>query len=354
VVLVEHLARFHDVDGGLRLVLPWQVHQPLEVRADHAVLAGAVGHALQALQFLARLLLDFLGHAGLADALLELLELRGRAAFVFAQLLLDRAHLLAQEVLAVGLVDGLARLLVHFLRDLEDFDAMREEVEEPVQARLQVERLEEGLLLLGAHVHHPGDEIGERGCALDAFERRHHLLRHLRQQRQDFHRAFAQRAGAALDLRFARADLVDHLHARGHEGIALEPLHHAETLVALHDGVMRALAREVAQDVGAGADPVQLVGLRILRVGLRLQQDAQRALQAHGFLRRGARALAPDRQRHHDAGEQHHAAHRKDDQCVFGESAICHFCNLKTRQPLASSCEMDFHSPRGNETRRSK
>ena len=116
--------------------------------------------------------------------------------------------------------------------------------------------------------------------------------------------------------------LVDELHARGHERIALQELQHAEALHALADRVMRAVGRrDVAQHVGRGADPVQVVGTRLFDVGLALQQDAERALQARGFLRRGARALAADRERKHHAREQHDVAHRHDDQRVVGQRA---------------------------------
>jgi len=54
-------------------------------------------------------------------------------------------------------------------------------------------------------------------------------------------------------------------------------------------------------------------------VGLGLQQDAQRALQAHRFLRGGARALAAHLQRHDQAREQDHVAHRNDDERIGRE-----------------------------------
>ena len=44
-----------------------------------------------------------------------------------------------------------------------------------------------------------------------------------------------------------------------------------------------------------------------------------KALQARGFLRRGTRTLAADRDGNHQAGEQHDIAHRQDDQRVFGQ-----------------------------------
>ena len=184
VVVVEDAPRLGDVDRRLRLGRPRQLDQPVEVRAHHRVLAGAFGHALETLQLLARLLLDLLGHLRFGDRLLELGDLR-RALVAFAELLLDRAHLLAQQVLAVAVVDRLPGALVDLARDLQHLDAVRQQLEQLVEPRLEVEGLEQRLLLLGADVHQAGDEVGELRRALDALQRGHHLLGHLRQQLQD-------------------------------------------------------------------------------------------------------------------------------------------------------------------------
>ena len=56
------------------------------------------------------------------------------------------------------------------------------------------------------------------------------------------------------------------LHARDRERIALEELQHAKALHALADRVVRAVRRrDVAQHVGGGADPVQVVRARLAR-----------------------------------------------------------------------------------------
>ena len=146
--------------GGAGVGLPRQLDQPLEVGAHHRVLAGGLGHALEALQLLARLLLDLLGHLRLGDRLLELGDL-GRALVALAELLLDRAHLLAQQVLAVASpIDSRVRSSI----SRETFStSMRcaEQLEQLVEPRLEVEGLEQRLLLLGADVHQAGDEVGE-------------------------------------------------------------------------------------------------------------------------------------------------------------------------------------------------
>jgi hypothetical protein len=112
-----------------------KLDQPVEIRADHRVLAGALGHALETLQLLARLLLDSSGIFASVDGLVELRDFGG-ALVALAQLLLDRAHLLAQQVLALQVVERTARAFRDVARDLEHFDPVREQLEQRVHARL--------------------------------------------------------------------------------------------------------------------------------------------------------------------------------------------------------------------------
>ncbi len=321
MILVEDAPRLRDVDRPLGVGRPGQLQQPVEVGAHHRVLARALGHALEALQFLARLLLDLLGHRRFGDRLLELGDL-GRALLVFAQLLADRAHLLAQHVLAVAVVDRLLGARVDVARHLEHLDAVRQQIEQLVLPRLEVEHLEQRLLLRGGNVHQAGDQVGELRGAFDARERRDELGGDLRQELQDLQRALLQVVRAPLDVRVVARGLGDELHARRHERIAVEELQDAKARHALAHGVVRAVGRgDVAQHGGRGADPVQVLGPRRVDFRLALQQDPERALQARGFVRGGARAVAAHGEREHHAREQHDVAHRHDDQRIVGQRA---------------------------------
>src|SRR5205823_14735725 len=105
VVGVEHLARVHRVEPLLGALAPRDGDQPVEVGASHRGLAAGVAHALQAAQLALGLLADLVRHVGVLDLLAVLVDDR---AVVLAQLLADRLHLLAQEVLALlGLGAGL-------------------------------------------------------------------------------------------------------------------------------------------------------------------------------------------------------------------------------------------------------
>ena len=141
VVFIEDASRLGDVDGRLALGRPGQIDQPVEIGADHRIFARAFLHPLQALQLLARLLLDFLGHLRLGDRLVELRDL-GAALLAFAQLLLNRAHLLAQQMLAIHVADRFLGAFVNLLGYLEYFDAVRKQLQQLVQPRLEIESLQ--------------------------------------------------------------------------------------------------------------------------------------------------------------------------------------------------------------------
>ena len=173
VVLIEDLAGFGDVDVLAASILPRQFRKPLEVGAQHRALGAALAHALQALELLDRVLVDVLGHAGGLDRLLQLLELGG-GVVALAELLLDLAHLLAQHVLALALVELLLGLVADLLGDAQHADALAQELEHLVEAPLQVEGLEQVLLVLVLHVEQVGHHVGEQ-------RRRGHALHHDRE-----------------------------------------------------------------------------------------------------------------------------------------------------------------------------
>ena len=182
MVLVEDAPRLGDVDRLLLGQRPRQFDQPVEIGAHHAVFAGGFRHALQPAQFLARLILDLLRHAGLGDGLFELGDLGGLALLAFAELALDRRHLLAQQHLALALVERGLGLPADLLRQPQHLDAVRQQARDLVHPRRDVDRLQNLLLLLRLHVHVGGRQIGERRRRLDRLDRGEQIGRRLRQQ----------------------------------------------------------------------------------------------------------------------------------------------------------------------------
>ncbi len=179
---------------------PRQLDQPIEIGAHHAVFAGRFGHALQPAQFLARLVLDLLRHAGVADGLVELGHLGGLALVAFAELALDRGHLLAQQHLALALVERRLGLPADLLRQPQNLDAVGEQARDLVHARGDIDRLEDLLLLLRLHVHVGDRQIGERRRRIDRLDGGEQIGGHLRQQLDRFDGLRLQIDEARLDL----------------------------------------------------------------------------------------------------------------------------------------------------------
>jgi hypothetical protein len=104
VVLVEDLARVGDVEVVVCLLGPGQIDQPLEVAPDHPVLGRDRRQLLQPGELALGGLLRLLGQAGRLDPLAKLVDL-GLLLVLFPEFLLDRLELLAEEILALALVD---------------------------------------------------------------------------------------------------------------------------------------------------------------------------------------------------------------------------------------------------------
>ncbi len=168
-----------------------------------------------------------LGHAGLVDRLLQLLDL-GRRVLALAELLLDLAHLLAQHVLALALVELLLGFLADLLGDAQHAHALGEKLEHLVEAPLEVEGLEEVLLVLVLHVEEVGHHVREQRRRADLLHDDGELLRRVRQELDRLHRLLLQLNEARLDLGRDGLVLLHRLHARDEERPALEELQHAK------------------------------------------------------------------------------------------------------------------------------
>ena len=101
-----------------------------------------------------------LGHAGGLDLLAQLGDL-GLLRVVLAELALDGLQLLAQDVLALALVELGLDLGLDAALELEDLDLAGQERGDELEALDDVEGLEQLLALLGGHVRAVGDHVRE-------------------------------------------------------------------------------------------------------------------------------------------------------------------------------------------------
>ena len=164
VVGVEHLAGADGIEhlvGGLG---PRHGDQPVEVGADHRRLARALARALEAPELALGLLASLVGHAGFLDLRPVLLD---DGSVVLAQLLADRVHLLAQEVLALLVLGALGDVVVDALADLKLGQPVALDLDGQAQALGDVDRLEDAQLLLRGDVRRVADRVGQRARVVD-------------------------------------------------------------------------------------------------------------------------------------------------------------------------------------------
>ena len=236
VVAVEHLAREHGIELVLGDLLPRHRDDPVEVGADHLALATLAG-ALQAGELALGLLADLRRHAGLGDLRAVLVDER---RVVLPELLADRVHLLAQEVVALLLVRALLDVVADLAADLQLGEPLALHLQRRLQALGDVEQAEQLLLLLEGEVRGVAAHVGQgarlgdraqegRDAAVVAAELEQ-LLDH----------------GAVLALQLTRARVDRRLvRVRGHV--------HAELPVEVGDGGTDDAARDALEGGAAAA-----------------------------------------------------------------------------------------------------
>ena len=198
------------------------------------------------------LLVDRLGHLGLLDLRAVLLGDRG---VVLAQLLADRVHLLAQEVLALLLLGALLDVLADALAHLQLGQALALELDRQLEALGDVERPQQLDLLLVGEVGGVAGRVGQRAGLADRA-----------QERGDAPVVAAQLEdlldhGAVLALELARAPvdgdlvgaLVD-LDAQLAVGAGLGRADQRAVLAREGDGVAAAGQADLLGDLGDRAD----------------------------------------------------------------------------------------------------
>ena len=179
---------------------------------------------------------------------------------LLAQLLLDRLELLAQDELALGLVDLGLDLGLDARADRDDLELAREDLRQPPQPLGDVDLLEQLLLLLGLDPQRAGDQVRERRRVVEVGDRHLQLLGEVRDLLDDarerlLHVAHQRRQlGALLD------DVGQLLDARDRVGRPSLPARDADALAALDEDPQRPVGHlEHARDDAGDADLVEVL-----------------------------------------------------------------------------------------------
>ncbi len=160
VVAVQDLARVREVQVILRRGFPGHAHDPVQVETDDRRFGRHGGHHLELAHLGIGFFAGIVGKPGRFDLLLELGDLR--LEFVaFAELLLDRGHLLVQVVLFLAAFHLLADARTDAALDLQDFDLALDKAEKAFHALERIGELQELLLFFELEIQMRDHRVGE-------------------------------------------------------------------------------------------------------------------------------------------------------------------------------------------------
>src|SRR4051794_14353770 len=314
VVVVEHLARVRELEVVLGRRVPRQRRDPLEVRADDAVLGRLRRQRLEPLELAVDLPAHVVRERDRVELPAQLAGFLGRLVEL-AELLADRLELLAQDVLALALVELRLHLVLDLRADRDHLELAREDLHERAQALDDVGLLEQALLLLGLEAQRPRDEVAESARVVDVGDRVLQLLGQVRDGLDDPRERLldvaAQRGelGRLGDPVRALCDLGDEV------GLLLDEALDRDALAALDEDPQRAVGDlEHARDRPHDADLVEVVGPRLLELGVLRRDHDQHAVAGEDVVDELDRALLADRQRRQRVGQRHGLAQREDGQ----------------------------------------
>ena len=270
MVGVEHLARLDEVEVVLRLLVPGQADDPLDVGADDAVLGRGRRQLLEPRQLAIDRLAGLLGERHLVRTVPELRDL-GLLRVGLAELLLDRLQLLAQEVLALRGLHLRDDLVLDLRAELRDLELAVEDHEHRAQALLDVVQLEQLLLLRGLQAQRRGDEVAERARVVDVGRGKRELLGEVRHEADQAREERLHVLRERLRLRRLLVDVGNLDEAADEVRLVLELVDQPDAADALDEDAQRPVGHaEHLLDDGRGSDLVQVVpagrlDVRVLR-----------------------------------------------------------------------------------------
>jgi hypothetical protein len=311
VVVVEDRLGVDQVLLDLRLLVPRDRQEPVEIVAHDGRFGRHRRHLAELLELVGRLVARFLRQAGLLDLLLQLGELV--LAFLVAELLLDRLHLFVQVVLALRLLhlplDAGADALLH----LQHRDLALHQAEHLLEPLGDGRRLEDRLLVGDLDGEVRRDRIGELGIVLDLLDHADHLGRDLLVELHVALELGDDRARQRLGLD-PLAGIVGQRFRLGLVVVsALAITDDARALGALDQHLDGAVGQlEQLQHARERADLEDRVGGRVVVGGVLLRREQDEGVVAHHLFERTDRLLAADEQRHDHVGKDDDVAQRQD------------------------------------------
>jgi hypothetical protein len=189
-----------------------------------------------------------------------------------------------------------------------------------LEAGLDVHHLQHALLLVELQRHVRGHGVGQAPRLVDAGERGQHLRRHLLVELD-----VLVEQGTAERIRTSCSRSSDSMvssrgsmRAENDSSVVAEALD-AGPLVALHQDLHRAVRKlQQLQDVGQGANLVEILDRRVVHVGALLGHQQDLLVAGHGPIQRTDGLVASHEERDDHVGVDDHVPQRQDGDLLGG------------------------------------
>ena len=325
MVVVEPFFRMGEVEVILRIGVPRQVEHQLQVIELHRIFGHRRVHPFEFGQLFEKQLLHLRLPTLLRGAFMQVVQiLVGRIA---AQLVLDRADLLLQEILALLLVDVLLHLTLDFVFQLGNLLLAHQYLQQPARTRQQARSLQQTLAVGVGQIHVRTDEVDRPAFVIDILDRKSRLFGHLRRNIDNIQRDVLDRIDQRLELDvrrlgnriLQRSDRSPEIRLR-HDEIA-----DFDLVQSVQDNGQIAVRHfEHFQDAGRRSDTVQIARAGLFDLRLLLQHGAEDTSAALHLANQFHRLVAADRNRRDRPREKHRTAQRQNRQHLRNHYVFSH------------------------------
>ena len=282
MVFVQIFFRQINVQAVLGLDRPGQAQQPVQIRPDHAAFRRHRRHLLQPVDFLGDPFRYFLGQILVLHLLAVFFRL-GSPLVLFTQFLLDRLHLLPQEIFLLRLLHLLADPSADFLLDLKNLHLAVDNVRQQAEAFLDVDRRQQFLLVFQFQRQMPQNQVAEAIRIFDGDHRHQRFRRNLLAQFRPLLELAGQQTGLCLQFRrLAGGNLPEFLHFDFEIRIFLQITVDPGPVEAFHQHP-HSPAGQLQQLLDLGDRPglVDIGGARLVVLGVALRRQHDQAVLHH-------------------------------------------------------------------------
>ena len=285
---------------------------------------------------------DLLRQGDRGELLAQVLHL-GLRRVALAELVLDRLELLAQDVLALRLVELGLDLGLDPRADRDHLELAREDLGQAPQPAADVALLEQGLLLLGGDPQRARDQVRERGRVVEVRDRELELLGQVRDVLHDLPERLLHVAHQRGQLR-ALGELVGRGRDLGDEvGLLGRVAGDRDARPGLDEDPQRPVRHlEHPRDGPGDADRVQVAGPGLVELGLPAQHEREHPVAAEHVVDELDRALLPDGERRQRVGEGDGVAQRQDRSRAGSSGAVP---SATSSPPAAGGADLDHPAP---------